>query len=80
MLLNRGGTLGSLRGAGDTLFPMLTVFTGLIVLRLGLALALIFWLDASIQLVWCALIADYLVKSVLFIARFRHGGWKRRQV
>ena len=31
---------GALRGAGDTVFPMITVFTGLLCLRLGLAFAL----------------------------------------
>lgn len=68
---------GALRGAGDTLFPMVTVFTGLICLRLGLSFALASVFDASIQLVWCALIVDYFVKSLMFMGRFRSGVWKR---
>jgi putative MATE family efflux protein len=71
---------GALRGAGDTVFPMVTVFTGLLCLRLGLSLALATIFDASIQVVWCALIADYFVKSLMFIARFRSGAWKRAVV
>ncbi len=68
---------GALRGAGDTIFPMATVFTGLLCLRLGLAFALATVFHASVQIVWCALIADYLVKSLMFIARFRSGKWRR---
>ncbi len=71
---------GSLRGAGDTLFPMLTVFSGLIMVRIGLALALVTWFDAGIQLVWSALIADYVLKSVMLIARFRSSAWKKRRI
>ena len=71
---------GSLRGAGDTVFPMLTVFSGLLMVRIGLALILVNWFDASIQLVWSALIADYVLKSAMLILRFRSGVWKRRLV
>jgi Na+-driven multidrug efflux pump len=71
---------GALRGAGDTLFPMLTVFTGLLCLRLGLAFSLATFFDAPIQIVWCALIADYFVKSMMFIGRFRSGAWRRVEV
>jgi MATE family, multidrug efflux pump len=71
---------GALRGAGDTLFPMLTVFTGLLCLRLGLAFSLATFFGASIQVVWCALIVDYFVKSLMFIGRFRRGAWRRVEV
>jgi putative MATE family efflux protein len=68
---------GALRGAGDTLFPMRTVFTGLLCLRLGLAFSLATVFSAPVQVVWCALIADYFVKSIMFIGRFRSGAWRR---
>ena len=71
---------GALRGAGDTLFPMITVFSGLVVVRLGLAFALVELADAPIEAVWGVLIVDYVVKSIMFVARFRAGGWKRRRV
>jgi putative MATE family efflux protein len=71
---------GALRGAGDTVFPMVTVFTGLVCLRLALSFALATVFDASIQVVWCTLIADYFVKSLMFITRFRGGAWKRTVV
>lgn len=71
---------GSLRGAGDTLFPMLTVFSGLIVVRIGLAVALVTWFEAGIQLVWSTLVADYVLKSAMLISRFRSDTWQRRRI
>ena len=71
---------GALRGAGDTLFPMLTVFTGLLVVRLGLAVALVEIFDAPISWVWSVLIVDYLLKAIMLVIRFRRGSWKKREV
>ena len=71
---------GALRGAGDTLFPMITVFTGLVVVRLGMASGLVYFFDAGVQAVWAVLVVDYLIKSIMFVARFRSGKWKRREV
>jgi putative MATE family efflux protein len=71
---------GALRGAGDTLFPMITVFSGLLVVRLGLATGLVVFLDAPIEWVWAVLLVDYLLKSVMLVARFRNGAWKHREV
>ena len=71
---------GALRGAGDTFFPMMTVFAGLIVVRVGLAVGLVAWLDAPVEAVWSVLLADYLLKAVMLIVRFWQGGWKRRRV
>jgi putative MATE family efflux protein len=67
---------GSLRGAGDTFYPMVTVFFGLFLARLIPAAILGVILGAPLQLVWCALIGDYAVKAVLLIRRFRGGLWK----
>lgn len=71
---------GALRGAGDTVFPLICVFSGLVVVRLGVAAALVVFLDAPIEWVWSVLLLDYALKTVLFVERFRRGSWKRRQV
>jgi len=71
---------GALRGAGDTFFPMITSFMGLFVVRLLPAIALVSLTDATIQMVWCALILDYTTKAVLLIRRFRRGTWKSLEV
>ena len=71
---------GALRGAGDTIFPMISVFSGLVVVRLGLATVLVTFFDAPIEWVWSVLIIDYVLKSILLIGRFRGGAWKHREV
>lgn len=71
---------GALRGAGDTYFPMLAVFAGLLVVRLGVATGLVLAFDATIEMVWSVLILDYAVKAAMLAARFRGGRWKLREV
>lgn len=66
---------GALRGAGDTRFPLLATFLGLIAMRCGLA-ALFTYLGLSVHWVYAALIADYVLKATLLIERFRRGRWK----
>lgn len=67
---------GSLRGAGDTFYPMITVFFGLFLARLVPATIAALTFGAPLQLVWCALIGDYAIKAFLLIRRFRGGYWK----
>jgi Na+-driven multidrug efflux pump len=66
---------GSLRGAGDTRFPLLTTFIGLIGMRCGLA-ALFTFMGMPVIWVYGAIIGDYVVKSVLLVWRFHSGRWK----
>ena len=66
---------GSLRGAGDTRFPLIATFLGLIGMRCGLA-GLFTWLEFSVFWVYASLVADYLLKAALLVWRFRSGRWK----
>ncbi len=70
---------GALRGAGDTVFPFITVMSGLSFGRLLFA-AIFVSLGKSIEWVYAALIADYVIKGVMFVSRFRGGAWKRIQM
>jgi putative MATE family efflux protein len=70
---------GSLRGAGDTRFPLVTTLTGLVVVRVVLA-GFFAWLDFSVEWVFGALIADYLIKAIMLVWRFRSGRWQRVRV
>lgn len=65
---------GALRGAGDTRFPVLNVFVGLVVVRFGLAL-LLWQLEFAVEWVYATLIADYAMKSWLLVQRFRSRHW-----
>ena len=71
---------GALRGAGDTRFPLLTIFIGLFVCRLAPASVAALIYGASIQVVWSCLILDYLIKAILLVARFQRGRWKQIEV
>ena len=66
---------GALRGAGDTRFPLITTFVGLIGMRCGLA-ALFTWLDFSVFWVYASIVGDYLLKGGLLLWRFKSGRWK----
>jgi Na+-driven multidrug efflux pump len=66
---------GSLRGAGDTRFPLVATFIGLIGMRCGLA-AIFTLMQLPVFWVYAALVGDYLVKGSMLIWRFRQGRWK----
>ncbi len=66
---------GSLRGAGDTRFPLLSTFVGLIGMRCGLA-ALFTFMGLPVIWVYGALIGDYIAKGSMLLWRFHSGRWK----
>jgi len=66
---------GSLRGAGDTRFPLMTTFLGLIGMRCTLA-AVFTYFGLPVRWVYAALIGDYVLKGVMLLWRFRSGRWK----
>ena len=70
---------GALRGAGDTRFPLYTVLTGLIGVRVLLS-AIFVWLGLGVEWIFAALIADYIVKGGMLTWRFRGGAWKHLQI
>jgi putative MATE family efflux protein len=71
---------GSLRGAGDTFFPLAVVFTGLFICRLIPATVLALGVQAPLGWVWGALVLDYLARATLLTQRFRGGRWKTVRV
>ena len=70
---------GSLRGAGDTRFPLYAVLTGLIGVRVVLS-AFAAWIGLDVEWIFAALVADYVVKGGMLIHRFRGGRWKLLRV
>ena len=69
---------GSLRGAGDTRYPMLVTSVSIWVTRVPIALLL----AGPLGLVgaWLGMAIDNTVRGVLFFLRFRNGRWKKAQV
>jgi len=66
---------GSLRGAGDTRFPLVATFAGLIGMRCGLA-AIFTYLQLPVIWVYGALVGDYLLKGAMLVWRFHSGRWR----
>jgi putative MATE family efflux protein len=71
---------GALRGAGDTRFPLITLFAGLYGCRLAFAWVVTHLADLSIPWLWAALIGDYATRAALKAWRFRSGAWQRVRV
>ncbi len=68
-------TLASaLRGAGDTRYPLLITFLGIVLGRLLPAL-LFYKLGLSVGWIFGVMALDYGIKAVLLIRRFRAGQW-----
>ena len=65
---------GALRGAGDTKTPLAITLTCLLFIRVFLAM-IFFLLDARVEVIFSTLVADYVVKGFLYVARFRSDRW-----
>jgi putative MATE family efflux protein len=66
---------GCLRGAGDTRFPLITSFLGLIGVRCALA-ATFAAFHLPVVWVYSSIIGDYMLKGSMLIWRFKSGHWK----
>lgn len=78
---------GGLRGAGDTRMSLLITFLGLCCVRLPLA-AFLSWSEVplgpivlpalgwGVQGAWIAMVSDIIVRALLVVLRFLHGGWR----
>lgn len=71
---------GSLRGAGDTRFPLLTSLSGMYLVRLPLALVLGFILHLGIIGVWIPLVIEYYYRAGVITNHFRREKWKHLRV
>lgn len=65
---------GALRGAGDTRFPLIATFCGILFGRLTPALIFLL-LDFSVYWIFSVMILDYGLKTTLLIRRYRSRKW-----
>jgi len=65
---------GALRGAGDTRFPLMATFCGIILGRLITALVLV-WLNFSVYWIFAVMLLDYSIKTGMLLYRFRSRKW-----
>ena len=64
----------ALRGGGETRFPLLVTFAGIIVGRFSFGF-LVLALNGPVEAMYAVIIADYLIKATLLIIRFRSDSW-----
>jgi putative MATE family efflux protein len=71
---------GALRGAGDTRATFLVGLVGTCGLRVLVAYGLGILAGVGYPAIWLAWISDWLLRSVLFVRRFRSGRWATARV
>ncbi len=83
---------GALRGAGDTRWPLINTFIGLLLIRIPLAIVLalpsitlpfvgqIELLNLGLVGAWYAMVVDLCARTALIVWRFRQGAWTRIKV
>jgi putative MATE family efflux protein len=71
---------GALRGAGDTLYPMLVTLILMWVVRVPLALVLGLVLGMGLAGAWAGMALDLSLRGIIYYFRFRRGRWKLIEV
>ncbi|MDD2431248.1 MAG: MATE family efflux transporter [Firmicutes bacterium] len=71
---------GGLRGAGDTLWVMVSTILGVWVVRLGLAFLFVNVMGFGLAGAWWAMNIDLMVRSILLWYRFRSGKWQNIKI
>ena len=71
---------GSLRGAGDTLTPMLINGVGVGLLRVPLSIVATQVLGWGLTGVWMVMALDLTLRGCFLFAQFRRGRWKTKQI
>lgn len=69
-----------LRASGDVRFTMIISIGSMFILRIALGYILGVSFSMGVIGIWIAMGADWLLRSIVYIARFRSGKWKNFQV
>lgn len=71
---------GALRGAGDTRTTAIITFVTVLILRPGLAIIAINFLELGLIGAWLALASDQFFRSLLIVLRYNSGKWKNIKI
>lgn len=71
---------GSLKGAGDTRFLLMVTIAGAWGVRVPLALLFAYGLHLPLGAVWSLMIADWVVRMIMVLRRYRSERWQNRAV
>ncbi|PKK40630.1 Na+ driven multidrug efflux pump [Clostridiaceae bacterium JG1575] len=67
---------GALRGAGDTLWPLIATVVGVLIIRLSLASILVHGFALGLFGAWVAVFIDQFIRWAFVQGRFQSGKWK----
>ncbi len=70
----------ALRAAGDVRFPLVVSILTMGLCRVGMSIPLSYMLGLGVLGVWIAMIIDWIVRSIIFVIRWRHGKWQTKHV
>ncbi|NOX58958.1 MAG: MATE family efflux transporter, partial [Planctomycetes bacterium] len=66
---------GSLRGAGDTVYPLIYTTIGMALMRLPFGFLLGLTFGMGLFGAWLAVVGDMIIRMILVFTRFRRGKW-----
>lgn len=69
-------TSGALRGAGDTVWPLIAIFVGSIVIRVSLGYVFVNIIGLGLAGAWYAVFIDQFIRWLIILFRFKSGKWK----
>ncbi|HZJ98815.1 MAG TPA: MATE family efflux transporter [Tissierellaceae bacterium] len=67
---------GGLRGAGDTVWTLISTFIGILVIRVALAYYFVMVLGIGLMGAWIAIFIDQFMRWIMINLRFRTDKWK----
>lgn len=67
---------GALRGAGDTIWPLVSTFIGVIGIRIIMAHILVNEFGMGLSGAWIAVFVDQFIRWILIYSRYKTGKWK----
>lgn len=73
-------TSGALRGAGDTVWPLIAIFVGSILIRVSLGYIFVNIVGLGLAGAWYAVFIDQFIRWLIIIFRFKSGKWKNIRI
>lgn len=71
---------GGLRGAGDTVWTLISTFIGILIVRVALAYYFVMYLDLGLTGAWLAMLIDQFIRWILITYRFKSNKWKNIEI
>lgn len=68
----------ALRGGGETRYPLLVTFIGVVLVRFSVGFIVILF-DGSVEAMYSVIVVDYAIKALLLVLRFRSDKWIKGQ-